>query len=352
MLSPKKLATICDRLALLMNSDKEFGGLSVILCGDFYQLPPVTGTSFLKPSFGNDVKGMDLWRTFTATTVVLTKNYRARKSKQWRTALSNFRDGKLQQADLDLINSRVDAELPARCAYPVAVVLDNQTRKDINDQVCEKLAQQRKSAAGVAYTFPARIFAADQKARTDVIRLVATHPKKAENLDISLPCFVGMRVMVTKNVCVALGVANGARGTVVGFLWKSGIEVPTTYANASTSAYVDITSTDLLPLAILIKLDQPNFQRLGPLPLGVYPMESRKIPVSQRLPGGALLQGSFEQFPLVAAYAFTVWKTQVRPSMTPFPSLNILLISYSPGPHSQRRHVRAQLGAPYRTEGS
>jgi hypothetical protein len=178
--------------------------------------------------------------------------------------------------------------------------------------MCQKLAEQTKAAGGVAYAFPAKISGADQKTRSDLIGLLAMRPKKADNLELSLACFVGMRVMITKNLSVTLGAANGARGTVVGFLWKRACQQPPSYTSDSTSAFVDPTTRDQIPEAILVKLDQPNFGSLGPLPPGVFAIPSRVVSVSQKRTSGAELKGTIEQFPLVPAYAFTVWKTQVR----------------------------------------
>ena len=85
--------------------DEPFGGINIILCGDFAQLPPVkakalysheVGSYLLKkPSTKQQecVIGKALWHQFT-TVVILQENMRQRSQKQedkdYRMALGNM----------------------------------------------------------------------------------------------------------------------------------------------------------------------------------------------------------------------------------------------------------------------
>ena len=68
MVDPKTLSVVSDRLKLALNSNQDFGGMKIVLCGDPRQLPPVMAKRLWDNHSANDSRavanGLLLYRSF------------------------------------------------------------------------------------------------------------------------------------------------------------------------------------------------------------------------------------------------------------------------------------------------
>ena len=105
MIDLKILSIVDDRLRLIFpdNSDQAFSRLNVLLCGDFFQLPPVNG----RPLYATKVtgliatKGQGLYRSFDRTirlTQVMRQQGEDKTAIRFRTALGELRELKLSES--------------------------------------------------------------------------------------------------------------------------------------------------------------------------------------------------------------------------------------------------------------
>jgi len=106
MVNNKLFKDIDVRLREIFANDKPFGGKAVMLCGDLYQLPPLTG----QPIYVHQdlsiqgLLGFELWHDFKMAE--LTEVMQQRCDIQFVDLLNQTRTGNLDKANIDLLKSR------------------------------------------------------------------------------------------------------------------------------------------------------------------------------------------------------------------------------------------------------
>ncbi|XP_036295054.1 ATP-dependent DNA helicase PIF1 [Pipistrellus kuhlii] len=175
--------------------DKPFGGIQLIICGDFLQLPPVT-KGFQPPQFCFQAKS---WRRCVSVTLELTK--------VWRQADQTF-VSLLQAVRLGRCSKEVTRQLQATATHKVGRDGIVATRLCTHqDDVAVTNEKRLRDLPGEAHSFEA----------------MDSDPEQARALDAQCPVGkllqlkLGAQVMLVKNLAVSRGLVNGARGVVVGF---------------------------------------------------------------------------------------------------------------------------------------
>eukprot|EP00906_Rhabdomonas_costata_P008711 RCo012367 len=260
-------APLLDKLDLLArtlrNSTEPFGGIQLLLTGDFFQLPPVRLGS--KNPAAQYCFNSQAWASIDPVPVFLTKNFRQNDDPLVKI-LEEARWGKLSDQSRALLESRVgllyhnDAVLPTHL-YSL--------RKNVDQENINML----KKLEG-----PERIYTAEDKGNFNVPRSMrATVEAEVSLLEkgclapTTLILREGAQVMLLQNWDVTKGLVNGSRGVVVN-LGRGGDPYP------------------------MVKFD-------GGIELRIRPVQFSKQ-VENRV------VASRTQLPLMLAWAFTVHKCQ------------------------------------------
>lgn len=296
-----------------------FGGINVLIVGDFHQFAPVNSKPLYHP--GEPAKdrtkegaiGHELYKQFES--VVILKQQHRVTDPQWTDFLQHARYGQCEPRHLTYLRSLILTS--PTCSIPDfniapwnrAVLITSRhsvriawneaaTRKHCRDAgtplfLCE--AQDRiDNRVGRQLTLAER-WAIKEKSRTG--------RTGCGGLPDSVPIALGMEVMVTYNVETELDIANGARATIVGIVMDEG-EPPLDLRKA------EITLRRL-PAYILVKMHQTKAPRLEGLEERVLPLEPMERKFSVDLPAGKGKRSVHRrQLPITAAYAFTDYRGQ------------------------------------------
>lgn len=181
-----------------------FGGIQVILSGDFAQLPPINIKEFCFES--------TLWSTLIEETIYLTEIVRQSDPALCR-ALNEIRLGECSDETEALFLSRIDAELTNDFGIlPTKLYGHNYKVDAINDKYLQALISAGKRSEH--YVMHVKI---DKMIDTTAIRPVIDRIVKECAGEESLVLAEGAQVMLTVNYNTDCGLANGTRGIIERF---------------------------------------------------------------------------------------------------------------------------------------
>ena len=105
MLHDFRLDMVEEVARKVRGNDEPFGGLQVVLCGDFFQLPPVNRLDSRSGSF---VLSSETWEAGNFTVCYLEKQYRQSEDDAYAQILNGIRAGVLQRSQLTALQNRID----------------------------------------------------------------------------------------------------------------------------------------------------------------------------------------------------------------------------------------------------
>jgi ATP-dependent DNA helicase PIF1 len=186
------------------NWSKPIGGLQLVLCGDFLQLPPV----MRRRSSGGVVDASrvfcfqsDCWSECVNETILLSRVFRQTNAAMI-TMLNEVRRGRISKITEELLLSCVDCKLDTSDGIVPTKLYSLKSHVDRENQT--QMAR---------FDGERRVFAAVDKGSrkwVDFLDRNAPAPKQ-------LGLVEGAQVMLLKNLDLDNGVCNGSRGVVVGF---------------------------------------------------------------------------------------------------------------------------------------
>ncbi len=303
---------------------RSFGGLSVILCGDLHQFPPVAcaaGEALYKPTnltrdakHADRILGRTIYEEFT-TVVVLREQMRV-SDPTWREFLVHLRHGKVTNEDLKMLRTLImkpnSDTTAADMSSPIwqgasLVTPRHAVRMDWNAEGVRKWCRAQKERLYII-TAEDRVKKCPLTLPEQCAVAGRTHGEKGrkrKNLPETLEVAIGMQVMVTSNIQTDLDLANGARGEVVDLVLHPD-EPP-----VGDGCVVHLQH---LPAYILVKMHRTRAAQLDELEVGVVPVEpmESRMKIELTVPGQPALNRTVvrRQFPITAAYAFTDYRSQ------------------------------------------
>lgn len=302
MLSSIHLDQISTRLGEIFDTPKEveFGGISVIVCGDFNQLPPVAAPYAFAPKSSNStaalVGGNPQWRLFQLFR--LNTIMRQRDDLTFAEALNRLAVGKSTPEDVALFNKRCfkEEDLP-ECAKRATRLFEYHANIDIYNRLA--LSRLKPTARfSIVHKSKDHLIGAYSRTQKEQAfhALAKTKTQNAQNLPTELELVEGARYMVSTNVNVHDGLYNGALGTLKHIEFENG-----------------------RPNAIYLLFDQPDIgaeARAGRRQLmqasGINPAWTPIFRVKKQF--NILAKGTVtvcrEQYPLLVAESRSIHKSQ------------------------------------------
>ncbi len=333
MVSQKMLFNIHLALQSIFANNLPFGGINLIVLGDFLQLAPVRA----QPLYANFPRLPDatepwskanIWSAITVT-IKLTRQMRAAGDPAFLSVLEDARRHQLSQTSLASLQGRIIANNPQinilATEWLNAPILVN--RNSLRDRLnVYKHRAHCRSTAVTEYVINALDLLDGQSLNESIKRrflfdethntpgsdkaLIRTDNISPKSLHISK----GARVIITKNLNTKLGLVNGAPGTIHSILLPPG-------ANPFVSAQAPGCKFLSAPPVVLFKPDKPpphlenyTFSGLEDYPPGLIPITATGRLIKFNCPtsgsSSALLNITRYQLDLDLAYALTDYKCQ------------------------------------------
>ncbi|CAF1352277.1 unnamed protein product [Rotaria sp. Silwood1] len=286
------------RLQQIMKSKEPFGGISVIVLGDFNQLRPV-GDKYIF-QFNNSYNALvdnPLWSLFEL--FELTEIMRQKDDKIFAIALSNIAKGMMTLEDINLLKSRiVSNENLEIMGDAIRVFRSNAEVDAYNTKVLASLNTEGAIANAYDFCIGDGLASIREKVLNNVKNLKTT---ETYGLPLKIDLKVGAKYMMTVNIDTEDGLVNGACGklimidygklqktneTVPCRLWikfneeKTGRKTRANFQNVMRNRNIDPSLTPIEPVTRQINTRSTNFK------------VERK------------------QFPLVPSEAMTIYKSQ------------------------------------------
>jgi ATP-dependent DNA helicase PIF1 len=193
MLHHFRLDTLNDILKHIRKSDKPFGGIQIVLCGDFFQLPPVS--KFGEPDT-HFIYRSEAWKEGKFTVCYLSENYR-QKDDMHLAILNEIRSGEVSDGARDELRSRYNKRT-LTSVMPTRLYTHNIDVDKVNDVELGKVSG------------PEAVYEMTSKGRKPLVEALKKSCLAPEQLRLRK----GAQVMCVKNN-FDKGYVNGTLGTIV-----------------------------------------------------------------------------------------------------------------------------------------
>ena len=194
MISAETFDLLNNVLKIVRNSNRPFGGVQLILFGDFLQLPPIKRQQDYHFCFDAEA-----WQEGSFEVFCLRTIYR-QNDPRFIDLLNNMRFGRMTDIDLEILSSR-RIKVQHQLIKPTIISTHNYQIDAINQQ-------QLKQLSGIDY-----VFTMHATGNPDRITFLKKNCLASEKLVLK----VGAQVMMLKNTLAKEGVINGSLGIIKEF---------------------------------------------------------------------------------------------------------------------------------------
>jgi hypothetical protein len=317
LVSAEFLGKLSSTLQRKRNNTSPFGGLAVLFCGDFYQLPPVSGlplydTSDAAVAAGVDAQtGFDAWARLSHV-VMLKTNYRAAGDPDWMALLQRVRSHTVEPRDLATLGRmRVSpSHMP-----PLDAAAAWYANADVNATNCNAVHYAAAAAKSTVHRFPAAV--RPSKAEPPVTPDGPAHAgyvvgsrnaNRADLLYSFLDVYIGCPVTVNmSNALTKHGIANGSRGVIIGtYPPLADIDADDVYVTLPTGNKRPVRQLRHLPSHLLVHVPGSTIKFAG-LPASVLPVALKQQSLHVH---GHKDKMHVSQFPVKLNFAWTCHKLQ------------------------------------------
>ena len=289
-----------------------FGGMHIIMSGDFHQFPPVPNPhAALYETEDSSVRGKlgrHLYEQFT-TVVELREQIRV-TDVVWNTILGKLREGACDKNDLQevrkLLLTNAECNRPDFTVAPWNGVTLVTPRHAVRVQWNAATARRQSLHMGTQlYAFHAEDTAGSDRGTLSLpnrVTVAGMRSKETGGLEEIVELAVGMKVMITENVATEADLANGTRGEIVGIVLDARDEP----ANTGVDSPIELHYP---PAVVFFKPSRSSFPKLANLEEGVLPVFPKESSffINGKKTGTKITR---RQVPMTAAYAFTDYKSQ------------------------------------------
>lgn len=256
---------------LLKNGARPFGGIQLVLVGDYFQCPPIVKDGEKRQYLFES----PLWQQLHIQCCALTQNFRQSQDPAFRALLGRMKIGQLTRDDLITMRTRI-IHNHGQCNEMTRLCSRRANAESINKREIEKLEGEAHHYKGdlIEYDANGIPLMEEQKKKT-----TSDENKFNESnfpVDVNLQLKKGTLIILCCNLDVSAGLFNGSRGMVVDFRRES---------NANNA-----------PLYPFVEFEQGQRVLISP-----HKWDSFK---KRRL------VSTFVQIPLMPRYAMTIHKSQ------------------------------------------
>lgn len=183
-----------------------FAGVSVIACGDLYQLPPVRKRS-VYADYDNEWLNLEpLWKLFLIAE--LNEVMRQRGDNRLIDLLNNIRENTLDENDVTMLKSKfIDRADPTYPTNALHIFAENMPAKEHNDIML-------RTIDGNLYIISAIDNLPKNVSKSDIDKALNRNQSETGGLAGLLNIKVNARVMLTTNIDISDRLINGQIGTI------------------------------------------------------------------------------------------------------------------------------------------